>query len=53
CVEGCKLFGNGSFHLQVRHDRCLNCNECAIAKCCPGDAFYRAPVGDPYYRFTH
>ena len=52
CVEGCRLFGNGSFHLQVRHDRCLNCNECAIAKACPGDAFRRVPASDPYYRFT-
>lgn len=52
CIEGCRLFGNGSFHLQVRHDRCLNCNECAIAKACPGDAFYRAPASDPYFHFT-
>jgi electron transport complex protein RnfB len=52
CIEGCRLFGNGSFHLQVRHDRCVNCNECAIAKACPGDAFYRAPAADPYFHFT-
>lgn len=52
CVEGCRVFGNGSFHLQVRHDRCLNCNECAIAKACPGDAFYRPPANDPYFHFT-
>ncbi len=52
CIEGCRLFGNGSFHLQVRHDRCVNCNECAIARCCPGDAFYRAPVNAPYFQFT-
>ena len=31
CVKGCAAFGNGSLHLQVRHDRCLNCNECTIA----------------------
>ena len=52
CIEGCRLFGNGSFHLQVRHDRCVNCNECAIAKACPGDAFYRAPAAEPHFRFT-
>lgn len=52
CIEGCRLFGNGSFHLQVRHDRCVNCNECAIAKACPGDAFYRTPVSEPHFRFT-
>ncbi len=48
CVEGCNRFGNGSLFLQVRHDRCLNCNECAIAKVCPGDAFRRVPANHPY-----
>jgi electron transport complex protein RnfB len=48
CVDGCNRFGNGSFFLQVRHDRCLNCNECAIAKVCPGDAFRRVPAAQPY-----
>jgi Na+-translocating ferredoxin:NAD+ oxidoreductase subunit B len=48
CVKGCTLFGNGSFHLQVRHDRCLNCNECSIAIVCPADAFRRVPVEQPY-----
>jgi electron transport complex protein RnfB len=48
CVEGCTLHGNGSLFLQVRHDRCLNCNECAIAAACPSDAFVRVPADDPY-----
>ncbi len=48
CVEGCIRFGNGSLFLQVRHDRCVNCNQCAIAKVCPGDAFRRAPAAQPY-----
>lgn len=48
CVEGCNRFGNGSLFLQVRHDRCLNCNECTIARVCPGDAFRRVPVDQPY-----
>ncbi|MBE7503112.1 MAG: 4Fe-4S binding protein [Verrucomicrobiales bacterium] len=48
CVEGCTRFGNGSFYLQVRHDRCLNCNECSIARVCAGDAFRRVPLTDPY-----
>jgi electron transport complex protein RnfB len=48
CVEGCNRFGNGSLFLQVRHDRCLNCNECAIARVCPGDAFRRVSVNEPY-----
>ncbi len=48
CVEGCTRFGNGSLFLQVRHDRCLNCNECAIARSCPGDAFRRVPISQPY-----
>jgi electron transport complex protein RnfB len=48
CVKGCTAFGNGSLYLQVRHDRCLNCNECAIAKTCPSGAFRRVPVSGPY-----
>ena len=54
CVEGCNRFGNGSLFLQVRHDHCLNCNECSIARVCPGDAFRRVPVGQPYLlKLTH
>ena len=48
CVEGCNRFGNGSLFLQVRHDRCVNCNECAIARECPGNAFVRVPADHPY-----
>jgi Na+-translocating ferredoxin:NAD+ oxidoreductase subunit B len=48
CVAGCTSFGNGSLHLQVRHDLCKNCNECAIARVCPADAFQRVPVNTPY-----
>jgi electron transport complex protein RnfB len=48
CVKGCTLFGNGSFHLQIRHDRCVNCNECAIARDCPAEAIRRVPAGRPY-----
>ena len=48
CVAGCTSFGNGSLHLQVRHDRCKNCNECAIARVCPADAFQRVPANTPY-----
>ena len=48
CVKGCGAFGNGSLFLQVRHDRCTNCNECAIARACPADAFVRVPAADPY-----
>jgi len=48
CVKGCNAFGNGSLFLQVRHDRCLNCNECSIAKSCPSDAFRRVPANQPY-----
>jgi electron transport complex protein RnfB len=46
CVAGCKLM-NGSLYLQVRHDRCLNCNECSIAVSCPTGAFVRVPAGSP------
>jgi Na+-translocating ferredoxin:NAD+ oxidoreductase subunit B len=47
CVRGCAMFGNGSFHLQIRHDRCVNCNECAISRVCPSDAFIRVPRKKP------
>ena len=43
CVVGCRLM-NGSLFLQVRHDRCLNCNECSIAVGCPAEAFRRVPA---------
>lgn len=48
CVAGCTSFGNGSLHLQIRHDLCKNCNECAIARVCPADAFRRVSVSTPY-----
>lgn len=50
CVLGCTQFGNGSLYLQVRHDICVNCNECSIAKACPSGAFMRVPASDPYVR---
>jgi len=46
CVKGCALM-NGSLYLQVRHDRCVNCNECAIAVACPAEAFRRVPASRP------
>lgn len=48
CVKGCSTFGNGSLFLQVRHDRCINCNQCTIAAACPSEAFRRVPPSDPY-----
>jgi electron transport complex protein RnfB len=48
CVKGCNRFGNGSLFLQIRHDRCVNCNQCAIANACPSDAFVRVPASRPY-----
>jgi electron transport complex protein RnfB len=48
CVAGCTAFGNGSLYLQIRHDRCVNCNECSIASACPADAVVRTPVEQPY-----
>lgn len=47
CVKGCALM-NGSFYLQVMHDRCVNCNECAIAVACPTEAFINLPEEKPY-----
>jgi electron transport complex protein RnfB len=48
CVKGCNLFGNGSMYLQIRHDRCANCNQCAIATACPAQAVRRVPAKAPY-----
>lgn len=48
CVKGCSSFGNGSLYLQVRHDLCLNCNECSIARSCPSQAYRRVPASTPY-----
>ncbi len=47
CVKGCALM-NGSLYLQVFHDRCVNCNECAIAVACPTQAFVRVSADRPY-----
>jgi len=44
CVKGCGTFGEGAMYLQVRHDRCLNCNDCAIAAACPSGAFVRIRI---------
>ena len=48
CVKGCGQFGNGSLYLQSQHDRCLNCNDCSIARNCPSQAWTRVP-GDRAY----
>ena len=48
CVKGCGAFGNGSLYLQVKHDLCVNCNECSIARSCPSHAYRRVPAKTPY-----
>ena len=48
CVKGCGSFGNGSLYLQVKHDRCVNCNECSIGRVCSSQAFTRVPASKPY-----
>ncbi|MBN1698868.1 MAG: hypothetical protein JW881_15230 [Spirochaetales bacterium] len=48
CVMGCSAFGNGSLFLQIRHDRCVNCNECSIARRCPSGAIQQVPASTPY-----
>ena len=48
CVKGCTMFGNGSLHLQIRHDICVHCNECSIARAGPADAIHRVPASEPY-----
>jgi electron transport complex protein RnfB len=54
CVKGCEMFGNGSMFLQIRHDRCNNCNACSIADGCPSRAIRRVPASAPYLlKATH
>ncbi len=48
CVKACRDFGNGSVFLQIRHDRCVRCNECAIGAKCPAEAISRVPAANPY-----
>ena len=48
CVKGCGAFGNGSLFLQINHEICVNCNECAISRSCPSDAISRIPAAKPY-----
>lgn len=48
CVRGCTQNANGSLHLQIRHDRCVNCNQCTIADACPAEAVVRVPARSPY-----
>ncbi len=48
CVKGCGAFGNGSLQLQIRHNICVRCNQCSIARSCPADAFSRVPANQPY-----
>jgi electron transport complex protein RnfB len=50
CVKGCGDFGNGSLYLQIMHNLCLNCNQCAIARKCPSDAVVRVPATQAYIR---
>jgi len=48
CVKGCGAFGNGSLQLQINHDICKNCNQCAIATSCPSEAIKRIPASKAY-----
>lgn len=45
CVKACKPpAGNGSLHLEVRYNRCLECDSCAIQRVCPQSAIVRIPT---------
>lgn len=42
CVKAClPPAGNGSLRLEIRYDRCVECNECAIQIVCPDLAIVR------------
>lgn len=44
CVKACKPpAGNGALHLEVRYDRCLECDSCSIEIACPENAIMRIP----------
>ena len=45
CIKACKPpAGNGSLHLQVRYNRCLECDACSIQRVCPQNAIVRVPT---------
>ena len=45
CVMNCKEpLGLGSITLMVRHDRCVDCNRCAISTECPENAVVQLRV---------
>jgi electron transport complex protein RnfB len=45
CVKAClPPAGNGSLRLEIRYDRCVECNECAIQIVCPDRAIVRVHV---------
>jgi electron transport complex protein RnfB len=45
CVKACKPpAGNGSLHLEVRYNRCFECDACEIQRVCPEDAIIRIPA---------
>jgi Na+-translocating ferredoxin:NAD+ oxidoreductase subunit B len=48
CVKGCGAFGNGSLQLQARHNICVNCNQCSIARVCPAEAWSRVSLSEAY-----
>jgi electron transport complex protein RnfB len=45
CVKACQPpAGNGALRLEVRYDRCVECDTCAIQIACPEDAIVRIPT---------
>ena len=48
CVKSCGAFGNGSLQLQIQQGLCVNCNQCSIARICPGQAISRVDHETPY-----
>jgi ferredoxin len=42
CVKACKPpAGNGALRLEIRYDRCVECDACTIQKACPESAIVR------------
>ena len=48
CAKNCAALGNGSLYLQIRHDICSHCHQCAIAASCPSGAVIKVGPETPY-----
>ncbi len=43
-----QISGMAHLYMQIRHDLCVNCNDCSIARTCPSEAISRVPADQQY-----